>query len=104
MPTLPETASPPATVLPSQLYPGRPATRGKWRVPSLPFSLRGARDGRPGLLRFTPIHRRPAAAMDGPDFHLCKASLILHPATYMQRLIFFLHFFGPDKTFRAIRR
>ena len=40
--------------------------------------------------------------VDGPDFHLCKASLILHPATYMQRLILFLHFFGPDKTLRAI--
>jgi hypothetical protein len=41
--------------------------------------------------------------IDGPDFHLCKAPLMLHPATYMQRLIFFLHFFGPGKTLRAIR-
>jgi len=41
--------------------------------------------------------------VDGPDFHLCKAPLMLHPANYMQRLIFFLHFFGPGKTLRAIR-
>jgi hypothetical protein len=43
-------------------------------------------------------------AVGGPDFHLCEAPLILHPATYMQRLIFFLHVFGPDKMLPAIRR
>ena len=58
----------------------------------------------------SPVHvdrssaSRGWATVGGPDFHLCKAPRILHPATYMQRLIFFLHFFGPDKTLRAIRR
>ena len=58
----------------------------------------------------SPVHADRASAsrgwgtVGGPDFHLCKAPLILHPATYMQRLIFFLHFFGPDKTLRALRR
>ena len=76
------------------------AGNNEW-MPSLPPQSVVPADG------CEPIDHRPAAAwgtVGGPDFRLCKAPLILHPATYMQRLSFFLHVFGPDKTLRAIRR
>ena len=81
----------------------------QWMATFLPFTTRGTCDGRGALLVNQPIAdpsigRPRLGTVDGPDFHLCKALPILHRAAYMQRLIFFLHFFGPDKTLRAIPR
>jgi hypothetical protein len=73
--------------------------------PAIPNAWHRRRARRPAPVHADPIIGQPwLGTVDGPDFHLCKAPLMLHPANYMQRLIFFLHFFGPGKTLRAIRR
>jgi len=72
----------------------------------LPFPTRDTRDrGEP-----SPVHADPI--MGSRDwgrsmvliFAYAKASLMLHRATYMQRLFSLLHFFGPVERLRAIRR